>query len=70
MNIVQHQTTELCKHITKLPPKVEKILDQFINKLNLPWKFEIDNEFQINFKFPVEIKFINKLIKNLFYFST
>ena len=45
---------------------VEKILNQFIDKLNLPLKFEIDNKFQINFKFPGEIKFINKLIKKNF----
>ena len=42
--------------------KVEKILDQFSDKLNLPWKSIV------YFKFPGEIKFINKLIKNLFYF--
>ena len=28
--------------------KVEKILNQFIDKLDLPWKFEVDNKFQIS----------------------
>ena len=28
--------------------KVENIFNQFIDKLNLPYKFEIDNEFQIS----------------------
>ena len=28
--------------------KVVKILNQFIDKLNLPWKFKIDNKFQIS----------------------
>ena len=44
--------------------KVEKILNQFIDKLNLPWKFEIQCLFQIS----RGDKVINKLIKNLFHF--